>query len=121
MSPHNDLLAFIDDMADEFPDFSVLAVNQNEAKPTNGRIAEVVADDSDNEICLVRATDAQIDAGLNLGVFRDKLWAAIQGHPNYSLVVSEWFEIQDGYTARADLPLKSVETNETAKQFLLLY
>ena len=121
MARHDDLLAFIDDMATRFPGFSVMAVNQNESNPTDVGIAEVVADDSDNEICLVRVTNAQIDVGLNLGLFRDNLRATIQTHPDYSLVVSEWFEIDGGYTARADLPLKSVELNETTRQFLLLY
>jgi hypothetical protein len=58
---------------------------------------------------------------MNLGVFRDNLRTTIQTHSDYSLMVSEWFEIDDGYTARADLPLKTVELNENAKQFLLLY
>jgi hypothetical protein len=121
MARHDDLLAFIDDMATEFPSFSVVAVNQKESNATAVRITEVVADESDNEICLVRATTAQTDAGMNLGVFRDNLRTTIQTHSDYSLMVSEWFEIDDGYTARADLPLKTVELNENAKQFLLLY
>jgi hypothetical protein len=121
MAQHDDLLAFIDDLATEFPGFSVVAVNQKESNATGVRIAEVVADESDNEICLVRATTAQTEAGMTLGVFRDNLRATIQTHPDYSLMVSEWFEIDDGYTARADLPLKTAELDENAKQFLLLY
>jgi hypothetical protein len=121
MARHDDLLAFIDDLATEFPGFTVIAINQNGSDPTDGRIAEVVADDTDNEICLVRAKKAQIDAGMNLGAFRDNLRATIQRHPDYSLMISEWLELEDGYTARADLPLKSVELNEETKQCLLLY
>jgi hypothetical protein len=121
MARRDDLLAFIDDIATEFPNFNVLAVNQKESNPTGVRITQVVADDGDNEICLVRATNAQTDAGMNLGVFRDNLRVTIQTHPNYSLMVSEWLEIDDGYTARADLPLQTVELNENSKQFLLLY
>ena len=121
MARHDDLLAFIDDMVTEFPGFGVVAVNQKESNATGVRIAEVVADESDNEICLVRATTAQTEAGMTLGVFRDNLRARIQTHPDYSLMVSEWFEINDGYTARADLPLETVELDENAKQFLLLY
>ena len=121
MARHDDLLAFIDDMATEFPGFTVVAINQKEPNPIGVPITEIVADDSDDEVCLVRARNAQSDVGMNLSVFREDLRAKIQTHPDYSLMVSEWFEIDDGYTARADLPLNSVELNEPAKQFLLLY
>ena len=121
MARHDDLLAFIDDMATEFPGFTVVAINQKEPNPIGVPITEIVADDSDAEVCLVRARNAQSDVGMNLSVFREDLRAKIQTHPDYSLMVSEWFEIDDGYTARADMPLNSVELNEPAKQFLLLY
>src|SRR5438552_18044828 len=118
MARHDDLLAFIDDIVTECAGFSVVAINQKEPNPIGVPIAEIVADDSNNEICSVRATSAQSDAAMALGVLRESLRATIQTHSDYSLMVSEWFEIDDGYTARADLPLKSVELNETAKQFL---
>ncbi len=121
MARHDDLLAFIYDMVTECAGFSVVAINQKEPNPIGVPIAEIVADDSDSEICLVRATNAQRDAAMSLGVFHENLRATIQTHSDYSLMVSEWFEIDDEYTARADLPLKGVELNETAKQFLLLY
>jgi|GEM_PF-4945139 len=121
MARHDDLLAFIDDMATEFPGFSVVAINQKEPDPIGVPITEIVVVAGDNEICLVSARNAQSDVGMNLGVFRDDLRARVQTHSDYSLMVSEWFAIDDGYTARADMPLDSVELNEPAKQFLLLY
>ncbi len=121
MSRHDDLMAFIEDMTTKFSHFMVLVVNQKEPDPIGVPIAEIVSDDSDSEICLVRATNAQTDAAMNLGVFLGDLRAAIQAHPDYSLMVSEWFDMDDGYRGRADLPLKSIEVNEGARQFLLLY
>ena len=121
MARHDDLMAFIDQMAAEFSDFNVVALNQRRSDPIVVPIGEIVVDTSDNEICLVCATSAETSDTMNLGVLHENLLATLQSHPDYSLMVSEWFNIDETYTGRADLPLRTVEVNEDAKQFLLLY
>lgn len=119
---HDQLLEFLDQMTLRFRHFKVVAVNQSESNPRGLPISEVTADESDSEICLIRgALDAGVDVPQNLGTFYLSLRTTLDRYPDYSLMVSEWFQIDDEHTGRADTPLQSVEVDEAAEEFRLLF
>ena len=115
MTRHGELLTFIGEMADKFGSFRVVGLNENDG----GRaisITEIVADDSDGEICLVGGADYLI-----LADFYRNLQGQVQRYPEYSLMVSEWSEIDAEHTGRTDLPLKGIEVDEESQTFQLIY
>lgn len=85
-------------------------------------IIEVTSDESDDEICMVRKeSEADPAIGLDLETFYQKLRAEVTLHPNFKLVVSEWFQIDEEHTGRIDIPLRGVEVDEDAEVLRLLF
>ena|SRR5947207_14798496 len=119
MARHDQLLEFLGEMAEQFGHFRVVAINQSISSPGSSPISEIIADESDNEICLIRAASDQ--AFLNLDTFYMNLRGILDRYPEHSLMVSEWFQIDDEHTGRADVPLKNVEVDEDSNEFRLLY
>lgn len=119
MARHDKVLTFIGDVADKFGRFRVVGINENDRNRTLP-ITEIVTDDSDGEICLVGEPNA--DAGvLILADFYNNLQTQVQHCPEYTLVVSEWFEIDAEHTGRIDVPLKGIDVDEETQTVQLLY
>jgi hypothetical protein len=109
-------------MSDRFGQFDVMAINHEVSNPSSTPIAEITADDSDNEICLIRSTsDDTQSAPLKLKSFYLSLKNELERHPDHSLMVSEWFQIDDDHTGRVDIPVQDVEVDEDAEVFRVLY
>jgi hypothetical protein len=119
---HRGFLEFLEEVTEPFGHFSVVARKQQESNPNDLPIIEVVADESDNEICLIRgASPDQEGAGLNLEAFHQSLRHKLEQYPDYSLMVSEWFQVDEEHTGRLDMPLDSVEIDENVKVLRLLF
>ena len=115
MTRHGDLLTFIGEMADRFSSYRVVGFNEKDGGPTVP-ITEIFADDSDGEICFVSGAD-----DLTLADFYANLQRQVERYPDYSLMVSEWFEIDTEHRGRADSPLKGIEVDEEKQTFQLIY
>ena len=117
MARHDELLDFIAAMADQFGAFRVVGIDPKDG--TQLPITEIMAEENDCEICFVG--DA---GGANTFVITD-FYASLQDHlerhPDYSLMVSKWFEIDAEHIGRADVPLKGVEVNEQSETLQLIY
>jgi hypothetical protein len=85
-------------------------------------IIEVISDESDDEICMVRK-EPEVDSAvaLNLESFYRELQAEVTRHPNFKLVVSEWFQIDEDHRGRIDIALAGVEVDEDAKVLRLMF
>jgi hypothetical protein len=122
MGRHDQLLSFLSEMSERFPHFSVVAINQREPNRDRLPIKEVKSDRSDNEICLVRSDSTELTkTSLSLDALYSNLRNQIAQNPDYSLMVSDWFRIDDEHTGRVDVPLQSVEVDEDAEEFRLLF
>ena len=119
---HGGFLDFLAEVNEQFSHFNVVACKQQDANPDDLPIIEVVADESDNEICMIRsASPGNKDAVLKLEVFHQNLRNELERYPDYSLMVSEWFQIDEEHTGRLDMPLDSVEIDEDAEVLRLLF
>jgi hypothetical protein len=119
---HDGVLNFLAEVTEQFSHFNVVARKQQDANPEDLPIIEVVADESDNEICMIRsASPGNEDAALELEVFHQNLRTELEQCPDYSLMVSEWFQIDEEHTGRLDMPLDSVEIDEVAEVLRLLF
>ena len=117
MARHDELLAFIAAMADQFGAFQVIGIDPKDG--TQLPITEIIAEDSDSEICFVGEA-----GGANNFVitnFYASLQDHLERHPDYSLMVSKWFEIDSEHIGRADVPLKGVEVDEQSETLQLIY
>jgi hypothetical protein len=84
-------------------------------------IVEVMSDESDDEICILRKGlegDAPV---LDLESFYRELKAQVARHPNFKIVVSEWFQIDEEHMGRIDVPLRELEVDKDAKVARLLF
>jgi hypothetical protein len=119
---HDQLLEFLREMTERFGQFNVVGINQQASNPSSLPITQVTADDSDSEICLIRGFSKDDgNAPLKLEPFYLSLKNVIEQHSDYSLMVSDWFQIDDEHTGRADSPVQDVEVDEDAEVFRLLY
>jgi hypothetical protein len=118
MGRHSELITFIGEMASRFGGFHVVGLNEK-SEDRSLQITDVIADDSDGEICIVG--DENASSKLALSSFYSRLEREVGLHPEYSLMVSQWFEIDPEHTGRADSPLKSIEVDEVGQELRLIY
>src|SRR5215813_7378283 len=118
MGRYDELLAFISEIARQFGTFRVVAVHPNDG--TQLPITEFFMDDGHGEICLV--SNAKTDAAnLVLSNIFSELQSQLALHPDYSLKVSECFEINAEYAGRFDMPVRSIEVDERTQTIQLVY
>jgi hypothetical protein len=122
------LLEYLAELIEHIGVFTVVSRSEKE-QPVPGSlkaddlpIIEVMSDESDDEICMVRkeaAGDAAV--ALDLESFYLKLQAEVTQHPNFKLVVSEWFQIDEEHRGRIDVALSGVEVDEDAEVLRLIF
>jgi hypothetical protein len=119
---HRGFLEFLGELTEQFSHFNVVARNQQESDQNDLPIIEVVVDESDHGISIVRSTPPDNkDVALNLGAFYQDLKNEIEQYPDYSLMVTERFQIDEEHKGRLDMPLDSVEVDEDAEVLRLLF
>ena len=122
MSGNDELLSFVAELAAAFPHFTVVSSNEQETSPADVPIIGISAFKSDSEICIVRSAAGDTERiALELRTFYLSLKSELHMNPSYSLVVSEWFQIDEEHSGRADMPLRGVEVDEEAEVFRLLF
>lgn len=111
---HSEFLRFLGEVSGQFGNFNVVARKQDEPRAdqtfdaSDLPITEVVADESHSEICFFRSKSAKAEIlGLNLEGFHSRLRDQLEQHPEFSLMVSEWFQLDEEYSGRADMPKAS--------------
>lgn len=123
---HSGLVEFLADLKEQFGTFGVVARREQETEPASDfyrndlPIIKIMVDESDNGICLVLASSEQ-ESALKLEDFYQMLARQIEQHPDYSLVISDYFQIDDEHTGRVDLPLAGVEVDENEEALRLLF
>jgi hypothetical protein len=127
-SRHSGFLEFLADVAEHYSHFGVVARRQQQPDtnplsiPDDLPIIEVVADKNSGEICIIQSdSPSGKDAALNLEVFHQSLRKQLEQCADYSLVVSQWFQIDKKRNARLDMPLDTVEIDEEAEVLRLLF
>jgi len=84
-------------------------------------IVEIFSDESDDEICMVRQSEANNSQGkVTLKTLYETLQTELQANPDYSLMVSEWFKLEGGFKGRLDMPLRGVEI-DTEEEVVRLF
>jgi hypothetical protein len=120
MSEENSgLLDYLGELREAIGGFSVVAQRVEEQRVSDEYtweelpIAEVTVDEDEGHICLVRP-DKELagGAGLNVESFFDALRTKLEQHPDFTIVVSVWFQADEEHTAGVDMPLDSVEVDE---------
>jgi hypothetical protein len=94
----------------------------NHLNPNDLPVIEVIVDDSDNEICVVRS--AASDKGVSICDFKSfyqTLALRMEEYPGYSLRVSEHFQIDDEHSGRMDMPLTGAEVDEDKEVVRLFF
>jgi hypothetical protein len=85
-------------------------------------IVEVVSDESDDQICIVRKGPGENPrVPLSLESFYRQMQAQIARHPFSRLVVSEWFQIDDEHRGRIDMALSGIELDEDSEVVRLIF
>lgn len=107
--------------------FKVVACPQqehagNQVDATEQQVIQIIADESDNEICVIRSLSPEKDSPiLNFKTFYQTLTSKLNEYPEYSLRVSEYFQIDDEYSGRSDMPLAGAEVDEAQEVIRLLF
>ena len=122
------LLEYLSELIEHIGVFTVVSRREKEQRvPGSVRaddlpIIEVMSDESDDEICMVRKElEGDAAVALNLESFYRELHAEVTRHPNFKLVVSEWFQIDEEHRGRIDIALSGVEVDEGAKVLRLIF
>src|SRR5919205_1864618 len=113
------LLNYLAELRGTIADFSVVAQRVEEQRVVDGYtweelpVTAVTLDEDDGQICLARP-DKELAEGsaMNVDSFYDALRAELERHPDFTIVVSVWFRVDDEHTAGVQLPLVGVEVDE---------
>ncbi|MCI0528262.1 MAG: prominin family protein [Nitrospira sp.] len=88
-------------------------------------IIEMTAEESDREICMVMSgsykREGVKESPLELKVFYKILETYLKNCPDYSLMVSEYSELDDQHIARLDFPLQNIVVDGKSKIIRLLF
>lgn len=122
---------FLEDLAgmiEQSGHFNIVARRRLESQapgqfdPKDLPIVRVIADKNDNELCMVQGASLDVnERALNLESFYQMLQTQLELYPNYTLMVSEYFQIDDEHIGRIDVPLASFEVDEKQKSIRLLF
>ena len=119
------LLKYLAQGLEDCSDFPVVAQKEDpeDTRFQGGDVAivEIFSDESDDEICIVRQSEANnSQAKVTLKSLYETLQTELRANPDYSLMVSEWFKLEGGFKGRLDMPLRGTEIDteeEVARLF----
>lgn len=122
------LLEYLGELIERIGFFTVVSRREQEDSGSGNLnsddlpIVDVMSDESDEEICIVRKEpEGSARVALNLESFYREMRAQLAGHPNFKLVVSEWFQIDEEHRGRIDIALSGVEVDEDVEVVRLMF
>ena len=120
------LLEYLAQALDGCGDYPVVAQKEdaedNRFQRGDVPVIEIFPDESDDEICIVRRSEANNSAAtVTLRTLYGTLQAELRGNPDYSLMVSEWFRLDGGFKGRLDMPLTGAEIDTEQEVIRLLF
>ncbi len=124
------LLEFLEPYIEHWGNCTVVArreqdVEKSDEISSDQPIIEIIAEESDKEICMVMAgsykREGVRELPLELTVFYKSLKTHLENCPDYSLMVSEYSELDDQHIVRLDLPLQSLVVDGKNQVIRLLF
>ncbi len=123
------LLEFLEPYIEHWGQCPVVARHEKESEKStedslDQPIIEIITEESDKEICMVMAgsykREGVRELPLELNVFYKSLKTHLENYPDYSLMVSEYSELDDQHIVRLDLPLRSLAVDGKSQVIRLL-